>query len=121
LQRPRARPGLMPANLTTLVHFSVSSAMSFSNAAGDVDAAMPQRPASCACMPGADSAALTSRFSRSMTAVRHDERLPQARAQLGFVLLYKRRHEDVMAEFERAFARCNRGVCMRSGACEAWS
>jgi adenylate cyclase len=38
------------------------------------------------------------------TAVRLDPRLPQARAQLGYVLLWKRRHEAAIAEFERAFA-----------------
>jgi adenylate cyclase len=38
------------------------------------------------------------------TAVRLDARLPQARAQLGDVLNYKRRHDAAIAEFERAFA-----------------
>jgi adenylate cyclase len=38
------------------------------------------------------------------TAVRLDPRLPQARGQLGFVLLYKGQHEAAIAEFERAFA-----------------
>jgi adenylate cyclase len=38
------------------------------------------------------------------TAVHLDARLPQARAQLGHVLLYKRRHDAAIAEFERAFA-----------------
>src|SRR5262249_42125586 len=38
------------------------------------------------------------------TAVRLDARLPQARAQLGAVLLFKRQHHAAIAEFERAFA-----------------
>jgi len=38
------------------------------------------------------------------TAVRLDPRLPQARAQLGDVLLFKRQHDAAIAEFERAFA-----------------
>jgi adenylate cyclase len=38
------------------------------------------------------------------TAVRLDPRLPQAHAQLGWVLVYKRQHDDAVAEFERAFA-----------------
>jgi adenylate cyclase len=37
-------------------------------------------------------------------AVHLDARLPQARAQLGFVLLYKHRRDDALAEFRRAFA-----------------
>jgi adenylate cyclase len=37
------------------------------------------------------------------TAVRLDARLPQARAQLGHCLLFKRRHDAAFAEFERAF------------------
>src|SRR5262249_40922705 len=38
------------------------------------------------------------------TAVDLDPRLPQARAQLGHILVYKRRHDAAIAEFERAFA-----------------
>src|SRR5215831_13711173 len=37
-------------------------------------------------------------------AVRLDPRVPPARAQLGFVLLFKRRHDESIAEFERGFA-----------------
>jgi adenylate cyclase len=37
-------------------------------------------------------------------AVHLDARLPQAHAQLGYVLLYKLRHHDSIVEFERAFA-----------------
>ena len=33
-----------------------------------------------------------------------DARLPEARAQLGYVLLFKRQHDAAMAEFERAIA-----------------
>jgi adenylate cyclase len=38
------------------------------------------------------------------TAVHLDPQLPQARAQLGHVLLYKREHDTSVAEFEHAFA-----------------
>jgi adenylate cyclase len=38
------------------------------------------------------------------TAVHLDPLLPQARAQLGQVLMFKREHDGGMAEFERAFA-----------------
>jgi adenylate cyclase len=37
-------------------------------------------------------------------AVRLDPHLPQARAQLGYVLLFKRQHGAAISEFERAFA-----------------
>jgi len=37
-------------------------------------------------------------------AVRLDARLPQARVELGHVLLYKRQHDAAIAEFEQAFA-----------------
>jgi adenylate cyclase len=40
----------------------------------------------------------------AQTAVRLDPRLPQARAELGSVLLWKRGHDAAIAEFERAFA-----------------
>src|SRR5262249_60399724 len=38
------------------------------------------------------------------TAVHLDLGLPDARAQLGDVLIYKRQHDAAIAEFERAFA-----------------
>jgi adenylate cyclase len=38
------------------------------------------------------------------TAVHLDSRLPQAHAQLGWVLVWKREHDGAIAEFERAFA-----------------
>jgi adenylate cyclase len=38
------------------------------------------------------------------TAVQLDATLSQARAVLGFVLMFKRRHQDAVAEFEQAFA-----------------
>ena len=38
------------------------------------------------------------------TAVHLDRLLPQVHTQLGHVLLYKRRHDDALAEFERALA-----------------
>jgi adenylate cyclase len=49
-------------------------------------------------------AALDRALELAETAVRLDARLPQARAQLGHVLLYKRQHDAAIAEFERAFA-----------------
>ena len=50
------------------------------------------------------SAALDRSLELAETAVHLDARLPQARARLGQVLLYKRRHDAAMAEFDRAFA-----------------
>jgi adenylate cyclase len=50
------------------------------------------------------SAALDRALELAETAVRLDARLPHAPAQLGDVLLYKRRHDAAIAEFERAFA-----------------
>jgi adenylate cyclase len=50
------------------------------------------------------SAALDRALELAEMAVRLDPRLPQARAQLGFVLLLKRQHDAAIAEFERAFA-----------------
>ena len=49
-------------------------------------------------------AALDRALELAQMAVRLDPRLPQARAQLGYVLLHKRRHDAAIAEFERAFA-----------------
>src|SRR5258708_33451135 len=49
-------------------------------------------------------AALDHALELAQTAVHLDPRLPQARAQLGQVLLWKRQHDDALAEFERAFA-----------------
>ena len=49
-------------------------------------------------------AALDRALELAGTAVRLDARLPQARAQLGIVLLFKGQHDDAIAEFERAFA-----------------
>ena len=49
-------------------------------------------------------AALDRALELAETAVRLDAHLPQARAQLGFVLLTKRQHDAAIAEFERAFA-----------------
>jgi adenylate cyclase len=49
-------------------------------------------------------AALDRAVELAGMAVHLDPRLPQARAQLGFVLLYKRLHDSAIAEFERAFA-----------------
>jgi adenylate cyclase len=49
-------------------------------------------------------AALERALELAETAVRLDARLPQARAELGHVLLYKRQHDAAIAEFEQAFA-----------------
>src|SRR5262249_48237037 len=49
-------------------------------------------------------AALDRALELAETAVDLAPRLPQARAQLGHVLLWKRRHDAAIAEFERAFA-----------------
>jgi adenylate cyclase len=48
-------------------------------------------------------AALDRALELAETAVGVDARLPQARAQLGHVLLYRRQHDAAIAEFERAF------------------
>src|SRR5262249_18639266 len=49
-------------------------------------------------------ATLDRALELAKTAVRLDSRLPQAHAELGYVLLWKRRHDAALAEFERAFA-----------------
>jgi adenylate cyclase len=49
-------------------------------------------------------AALDRALELAETAVHLDPLLPQARAQLGFVLVYKGQHDAALAEFERAFA-----------------
>jgi adenylate cyclase len=50
------------------------------------------------------SAAIDRALELAEKAVDLDPRLPQARAQLGHVLLYKRQHDAAIGEFERAFA-----------------
>src|SRR5262249_52739665 len=57
---------LMPANLITLAHFSVSSAISFPNSAGDPGSATPPRSAGRAVILGSSRGALTSLLSVSM-------------------------------------------------------
>jgi adenylate cyclase len=49
-------------------------------------------------------AALDRAIELAEAAVRLDPRLPQARAQRGYVLIWKRQHDAAIAEFERAFA-----------------
>jgi tetratricopeptide (TPR) repeat protein len=49
-------------------------------------------------------AALDRAIQLAEAAVRLDPRLPQARAQRGYVLIWKRQHDAAIAEFERAFA-----------------
>src|SRR5262249_1790438 len=48
-------------------------------------------------------AALDRALELAQTAVHVDPLLPQARAQLGHVLIFKRQHDAALAEFERAF------------------
>jgi adenylate cyclase len=50
------------------------------------------------------TAALDRALELAETAVHLDPRLPQARAQLGYVLIFKGQHDAGIAEFERAFA-----------------
>ena len=45
---PRDQSAVMPANLTTLAHFSVSSAMSLRKSAGEPDSTRKPRSSSCA-------------------------------------------------------------------------
>ncbi len=49
-------------------------------------------------------AALDRALELAQTAVHLDPRLPQARAELGQVLFFKRQHDAAILEFERAFA-----------------
>src|SRR5262245_55974988 len=58
--------GLMPANLTTLPHFSVSSAISFLNESGDIESTGLPICSSRALMLGSARPALISRLSCSM-------------------------------------------------------
>src|SRR5262249_39200045 len=60
---------LAPVNLTTLPHFSVSSAMSLPKSAGEPASAVPPRSASRAFMLGSARAALTSLLSLSTISV----------------------------------------------------
>src|SRR6516164_1774940 len=62
----RFQSALMPANLTALVHFSVSSAMSFPKPVGEPGSAVPPRSASRAFILGSTRAALISLLSLSM-------------------------------------------------------
>src|SRR5262245_52432593 len=58
--------GLMFANLITLAHFSVSSAISFPKFAGGPGSTVPPRAANRAFAPGSARIALISLLSRSM-------------------------------------------------------
>src|SRR5262245_1041003 len=60
---------LMPANLITFAHFSVSSAISFPKSAGEPDNAEPPTSARRAFILGSARAALTSLLSLSMISV----------------------------------------------------
>src|SRR2546430_10363046 len=61
--------GLMPANLITLPHFSVSSAINFPKPAGESASTVPPRSASRVFSSGSASAALTSLLSFSTISV----------------------------------------------------
>src|SRR5215472_773915 len=60
--------GSMPANLTTLAHLTVSSAMSLPKSAGDPGNTMPPRAARRDSILGSANAALISPLSRSTIA-----------------------------------------------------
>src|SRR5262249_56422912 len=60
---------LAPENLTTLPHFSVSSAMSFPKSAGELKSGVPPRSASLAFILGSARAALISLLSLSTISV----------------------------------------------------
>src|SRR5262245_66439476 len=61
--------GLIPANLTTVAHFSVSSAMILPNSAGEPASAVPPKSASCAFILESARPALISLLSLSMVSV----------------------------------------------------
>src|ERR1700688_1009137 len=54
---------LAPENLTTLAHFTVSSATNLANAPGEPGSTMPPRAVTLAFIAGSASAALTSALS----------------------------------------------------------
>src|SRR5215472_16312619 len=60
---------LMPANLITLAHFSVSSAMSLPKSAGEPASTVPPRSARRAFIVGSSRATLISRLSLSTISV----------------------------------------------------
>ena len=64
-QADRSQSGLMPANLITLAHFSVSPAITVANSAGDNASALPPRSVSLACIFGSARPKLTSLLSFS--------------------------------------------------------
>src|SRR5262245_24579797 len=61
----RDHSGLMPANLITLAHFSVSSAMNFPNSGGVIGIGTPPRSASRALIVGSARPALIASLSLS--------------------------------------------------------
>src|SRR5947207_11577066 len=58
--------GFMPANFTTLPHFSTSAAMSLAKSAGEAASTVPPRSASLGFILGSVRAALISLLSLSM-------------------------------------------------------
>src|SRR5215470_17149169 len=74
--------GLMPANLITLPHFSVSSAISLPNSAGEPGSTVAPKSAKRALIMGSARPAFTSLLSTSMIAagvLRRAETEPCAR------------------------------------------
>src|SRR6266436_5898392 len=65
--QPSNHSGFAPENLTTLVHFSVSSAMSLPNSEGEPTSAVPPSSANRAFILGSPNATLISWLSLSMT------------------------------------------------------
>jgi hypothetical protein len=77
---------LAPENLTTLAHFSVSSAMSFPKSAGEPKSGVPPRSASLAFILGSARAAGSMAVGAARPAIRH--RQPTGRAPAdGYTLL----------------------------------
>src|SRR5262249_38722193 len=66
--RPPGQSALIPINLITLPHFSVSSTMSLPKSADVIDIGSTPKPASRAFMMGSAAMALISLFSLSITS-----------------------------------------------------
>ena len=66
MERDLPHSGLMPADLITLAHFSVSSAMSLPKSAGEPDNAVPPRSTRRALILGSARPALISLLRLSM-------------------------------------------------------
>ena len=84
-----SQSGLMPANFTTLAHFSVSSAMSFPKSAGEPGIGVPPRSANLALILGSARAALISLLSLSMISAGVFLGAPMPSQGAGFVARQK--------------------------------